>query len=75
MRTLADSNRLLLPESMPTVLVFLMAAALIAAWVGAHAIKRRFGDRWAKIALFALRVLIGGAMLFGAAHGHRQSCQ
>lgn len=67
MMTLAQSNRLMLPESVPTTLVFLMAVAGIAAWVGAHAIKRRFVGRWPQIILFALRVLVGGATLFAAA--------
>ena len=61
---LAEQNHYVLPAGMPAVVVVLLAAAAIAAWVGSHAFKRRFRGIAAWVIMLAIRVAVGAAAVF-----------
>jgi len=49
----------MLAPNLSAPLVCLIAAGLVAAWVGAHFLKRRVALRWLKAFLYAVRIAVG----------------
>jgi len=61
---LAVENHYVLPSSVPTAAVYLMAAVAAAAWVGSHFVMRSVANRWIALLLLCGRSLVGfGALL------------
>ena len=61
---LAEQNHYVLPAGMPAVVVFFLAAAAIAAWVGSHAFKRRLRGLTGWVTMLAIRVVLAFAAVF-----------
>jgi hypothetical protein len=64
---LAIQEHYVLPPSVPTAVVILMAVAGVAAWVGLHRLKRRASGRQMQIALMAAGALVGFLALLAVA--------
>jgi hypothetical protein len=64
---LAIQKHYVLPPSIPTAVVILMAVAGVAAWVGLHHLKRRAAGRQMQIALMAAGALVGFLALLAVA--------
>jgi len=64
---LAIQKHYVLPPSVPTAVVILMAVVGVAAWVGLHHLKRRTAGRQMQIALMAAGTLVGFLALLAVA--------
>ncbi|MGB2802624.1 MAG: hypothetical protein WBD52_09985 [Phycisphaerae bacterium] len=64
---LAIQKHYILPPSVPTAVVILMAVAGVVAWVGLHRLKRRAAGRQMQIALMAAGALVGFLALLAVA--------
>jgi len=64
---LAIQKHYVLPPSVPTAVVILMAVAGVVAWVGLHRLKRRAAGRQMQIALMAAGTLVGFLALLAVA--------
>ena len=64
---LAIQKHYVLPPSVPTAVVILMAVVGVAAWVGLHHLKRRTTGRQMQIALMAAGTLVGFLALLAVA--------
>ncbi|MCX5655099.1 MAG: hypothetical protein NTY65_10680, partial [Planctomycetota bacterium] len=60
---LATEQHYMLPAAVPTVVVWLLAAAAVAAWLIGHRLTRRPATRARQIAGFAARVAVGFAAM------------
>jgi len=60
---LASQTHPVLPASVPTAVIALIAVAAVAAWVGLHLLRWRPGRFWVRALLAALRLCVGFATL------------
>jgi len=54
----------LLPLSMPTAAVVVLAVAAVLAWIGSHFVARRLPSKWARALFFFVRIAVGCGALW-----------